>query len=406
MIELAEKHVPDIRFAGFDGDWENRKLGDVAVFSKGQGYSKSDLAERGTPVILYGSLYTNYRTSIRQVDTFAIEKPNSIFSTGVEVIVPASGESAEDIARASAVEVRGILLGGDLNIITPSIKLDSLFLALAISNGERRNELSKRAQGKSVVHLRNSDLLELTLLYPNKIEQTAIGNFFRNADNLITLQQRKYDKLVTVKKSMLEKMFPKDCADVPEVRFTGFTGAWENRKAAEIFNTVSDKDHVELPVLSASQEYGMIKRADSGININHDKKNEITYKRVLPGQFVIHLRSFQGGFAHARVEGITSPAYTVLDFLEKAQHYDFFWKYILSSKNFIQRLELVTYGIRDGRSISYNDFTNLDFKFPKISEQTAIGNFFRKLDALITLQQRELEKLKTIKKAMLEKMFV
>ncbi|WP_017750916.1 hypothetical protein, partial [Clostridium tyrobutyricum] len=160
---------------------------------------------------------------------------------------------------------------------------------------------------------------------------------------------------------------------------------WEQRKAGDIFFTVADKNHPELPVLSASQEFGMIKRDDSGINISYNKENEVGYKRVMPGQFVIHLRSFQGGFAHSNIEGITSPAYTVMDFVQKSNHYDYFWKYIFNSESFIKRLELITYGIRDGRSIRYKDFATLLFKFPQYEEQKKISVFFIDLDQLITL---------------------
>ncbi|MCL1852255.1 MAG: restriction endonuclease subunit S [Peptococcaceae bacterium] len=164
--------------------------------------------------------------------------------------------------------------------------------------------------------------------------------------------------------------------------------AWEQRKAVDIFKTTADKGYPELPVLSATQDRGMILREDTGINIAHNKKNEATYKRVLPGQFVIHLRSFQGGFAHSNVEGITSPAYTVLDFIDKESHDDLFWKYIFSSRSFVKRLETVTYGIRDGRSISYDDFSEMSFLYPSSTEQKYIGEAFMSFDHLITLHQR------------------
>ena len=194
-------------------------------------------------------------------------------------------------------------------------------------------------------------------------------------------------------------------AKAPAIRFKGFTEDWEQRKAIDIFRTTADKNHPDLPVLSATQEYGMILREDTGINISHDTENEATYKRVWPGQFVIHLRSFQGGFAHANVDGITSPAYTVMDFIEPKTHYDFFWKYIFSSGKFIKSLEKVTYGIRDGRSISYDDFSTMSFLYSGFGEQKAIGQLFQRLDHLITLHQRKLLKLKNVKTAMLEKMF-
>ena len=133
----------------------------------------------------------------------------------------------------------------------------------------------------------------------------------------------------------------------------------------------------------------MIRRDENSINIFHDKKNEAGYKRVLPGQFVIHLRSFQGGFAHSAIEGITSPAYTVFGFSEPEKHDSEYWKYVFTSKPFIQRLETVTYGIRDGRSISYEEFLTLGFVYPSKAEQTAIARYLDKLSDLITLHQRQ-----------------
>ena len=162
----------------------------MVSFSKGSGYSKGDLKEDGTPIILYGRLYTKYETVISEVDTFADEKKGSVFSKGGEVIVPASGETAEDISIASVVEKSGILLGGDINIITPPDEMDSAFLAISISNGKPHNDMAKMAQGKSVVHLHNSDLEKIDLPYPNYDEQRRISGFFSDLDNLITLHQR------------------------------------------------------------------------------------------------------------------------------------------------------------------------------------------------------------------------
>lgn len=154
-----------------------------------------------------------------------------------------------------------------------------------------------------------------------------------------------------------------------------------------MFVSTVDKGHPELPVLSATQDRGMIRRDENSINIYHDKKNEEGYKRVLPGQFVIHLRSFQGGFAHSAIEGITSPAYTVFGFSEPEKHNPNYWKYVFTSKEFIRRLETVTYGIRDGRSISYDEFLTMDFVYPMQDEQTKIANYLDTLDNLITLHQ-------------------
>ena len=190
MFPKNGSNVPEIRFKGFSDAWEQRKAVDIADYSKGNGYSKSDLTENGTPIILYGRLYTKYQFAIDEVDTFATPKDGSIYSQGNEVIIPASGETAEDIARASAVEKSGILLGGDLNILRPFNFINPLFLALTISNGEPQKELAKKAQGKSVVHIHNSDIQEVTVSFPTRAEQDRIVAVFRSLDNLITLHQR------------------------------------------------------------------------------------------------------------------------------------------------------------------------------------------------------------------------
>ena len=181
----------------YTSSWEQRKAIDIGDYSKGNGYSKGDLADAGTPIILYGRLYTKYQFAISEVDTFAVPRNGAVYSQGNEVIVPASGETAEDIARASAVEKSGVLLGGDLNILRPFDFMNPLFLALAISNGEPQKELAKKAQGKSVVHIHNTDIQEVTIAYPSKTEQDRIVSVFRQLDNLITLHQRKGKAAVT-----------------------------------------------------------------------------------------------------------------------------------------------------------------------------------------------------------------
>ena len=207
MFPEEGQDKPKRRFKGFTDAWEQRKLGDIATFSKGNGYSKSDLTPSGDPIILYGRLYTNYETTISNVDTFAELKDKSVISQGGEVIVPASGETAEDISRASVVKNEGIIIGGDLNVIKVNHLLDPTFLALTISNGEQQKELSKRAQGKSVVHLHNSDLQEVNLIFPLLNEQKKISTLFEKMDNIITLHQRKLDKLKNLKQAYLNEIF-------------------------------------------------------------------------------------------------------------------------------------------------------------------------------------------------------
>ena len=190
MFPKPGETEPEIRFAGFTDPWEQRKLGELCTFSKGHGYSKADIRDAGTPLILYGRLYTQYESRIEEVDTFTVEQDGSILSRGNEVIIPASGETAEDIAVASSVRRSGIILGGDLNVVTPAGTLDPDYTALAITYSKAHDDLAKRAQGKSVVHVHGNDIAEVEIYYPSESEQKRISSVVLNLDSLITLHQR------------------------------------------------------------------------------------------------------------------------------------------------------------------------------------------------------------------------
>ena len=410
---MGKKQVPAIRFQGFTDAWEQRKLGDMVSFSKGSGYSKGELKEDGTPIILYGRLYTKYETVISEVDTFADEKKGSVYSKGGEVIVPASGETAEDISIASVVEKSGVLLGGDLNIITPPKNIDSAFLAISISNGKPHNDMAKMAQGKSVVHLHNSDLEKIDLPYPNYDEQKRISGFFSNLDNLITLHQRKYEKLLKVKKSMLEKMFPRDGADVPEIRFDGFTDAWEQRKLGDMvsFSKGSGYSKGELkedgtPIILYGRLYTKYETVISEVDTFADEKKGSVYSK--------------GGEVIVPASGETAEDISIASVVEKSGVLlggDL--NIITPPKNIDSAFLAISISngkphndmakMAQGKSVVHlhnSDLEKIDLPYPNYDEQKRISGFFSNLDNLITLHQRKLEKLKNIKKSLLEKMFV
>ena len=193
----------------------------------------------------------------------------------------------------------------------------------------------------------------------------------------------------------------------PQLRFPEFknSGEWEEDIAKNIFMTISEKNHSELSVLAATQEYGMLKRDDINYKIQYNNENTSSYKKVSKGDFVIHLRSFQGGFAYSDIEGITSPAYTVFRIQNVDKHYPYFWKYIFSSIQFIKKLELITYGVRDGRSISFKDFSQFKFLFPPLKEQKKIAEFLSSVDELLEQEKIKLENLKEYKKGLLQNLF-
>ena len=266
---------PRCFLGSFDFSWEQRKAIDIADYSKGNGYSKGDLTDAGTPIILYGRLYTKYQFAISEVDTFAFPRNGAVYSQGNEVIVPASGETAEDIARASAVEKSGVLLGGDLNILRPFDFINPLFLALAISNGEPQKELAKKAQGKSVVHIHNTDIQEVTIAYPSRTEQDRIVSVFRQLDNLITLHQRKCALLFSPFQALISMMF------------TTSTFSWEQRKLGDISeiktgpfgSTLHADDYVSdgTPIITTEHfKTGALPRSKNGL----PQVSDSDYKRL------------------------------------------------------------------------------------------------------------------------------
>lgn len=404
---------PQLRFKGFTDSWVQRNLSDLATFSKGKGYSKSDLVSDGFPAILYGRMYTNYESQIDDIsDTFVADATDAVLSQTGDVIVPGSGETPEDIARASNVNVSGIVLGGDINIIRPDTeKMDSTFLALTISNGQQQTELIKRAQGKSVVHLHNSDLKKVNVVAPSKDEQSAISSLFTQLDNLIAANQRKLDLLKEQKKGYLQKLFPKNGSKFPQLRFAGFADAWEQRKLGTIYDFGKGKglpldsfiyssnnpaiayghlytkySEVISEVFWSSNDNGVLSKdndllfpGSSTVPNGTAQANAITLNNVKLGGDIIIGRPKEG-------VGVLST----------------FMSYQVNSQR--QKLFPITVGTTITHMYG-KDISKLNFFITDYSEQEKIASFFKQLDDTIALHQRKLEKLQELKKGYLQKMF-
>ncbi|MGU7876114.1 restriction endonuclease subunit S [Streptococcus suis] len=398
--------VPRLRFPGFTDAWKQRKLGEVSkrvTRRNKELISSLPLTISAQHGLVDQEEFFNKQVASKDVSSYyLIKKGEFAYNKSYS-----NGYPWGAIKRLDRYEM-GVL--STLYIVfKPTSLICSDYLVSYYDTVNWYKEVSmiaaEGARNHGLLNIAPNDFFKTRLFIPTLPEQEAIGSFFSDLDQLITLHQRKLDDVKELKKALLQKMFPKGNGnDFPELRFPEFTDAWKQRKAMEIFKVVSDKGYTDLPILSASQELGMIRRDEIGIDIKYDKEAVANYKRVLPGQFVIHLRSFQGGFAWSEIEGLTSPAYTILDF--KEENSSKFWRNVLTSPNFIKKLETVTYGIRDGRSISYSDFSTLNFVIPTLPEQEAIGSFFSDLDQLITLHQRQLDHLKLLKKALLQQMFI
>lgn len=394
------KYVPKRRFKEFvgDGEWEQNQLKELAEFSKGRGYSKSELQTDGQPIILYGRLYTKYETVISTVDTFTHIKENSVLSKGGEVLVPSSGESAEDIARASVVAEEGIIIGGDLNIIKLCKKIEPIFLSLAISNGKQKEEISKRAQGKSVVHVNNDDLKQVNVLFTSISEQIQIGKFFQTIDALISNHQHKLDKLKNLKKAYLSEMFPTEGERVPKRRFPGFESEWEQRKVSDLFKITRGyvlaatkteghkSDRLPYPVYSSqTKDKGLM-----GFYSEYLYENAITWTTDGANAGEVNYR--KGKFYCTNVCGVL---------LSKEVQAD---QMIAEAINNVAKKYVSYVG---NPKLMNNVMAEIEIKIPSTSqERIKISQFFSAIDKQISLQQQKLDKLNDLKKAYLNELFV
>ena len=411
---MEKRKNPAVRFKGFEDDWEQRKLDDLAEFSKGSGYSKGDLIESGTPIILYGRLYTNYETIISDVDTFVEAKDGSVYSKGREVIVPASGETAEDIARAASVDKSGILLGGDLNIVMPNEDINSAFLAISISNGSSQRELARKAQGKSVVHIHNEEIRNLVVPFPTKTEQNKIENYFADLDHLITLHQRKLEKMQLVKKSMLEKMFPKNDLKIPEIRFEGFTDDWEQRKFSELVQIErgGSPRPIDDFITNASNGLNWVKIGDAPAQGNYITKTAEKIRpeglsktrEVHPGDLILSNSMSFGKPYIMGIDGCIHDGWLLI----RNTHGVFdltFLCHLLGTPQMLSQYKSLAAG-STVNNLNKELVGNTVVTIPSIAEQRVLGDYLEQLDNLITLHQRKLAKMKSIKKSLLEKLFV
>ena len=398
---------PKIRFREFVNKWNNYKLGQLGNFKSGIGFPDSQQGgTEGIPFFKVSDMNNiGNETEMRNANNYVTQ----------EQIMKNSWKVINETPAIIFAKVGAALMLNRKRLVTRPFLIDNNTMSYSFDESWDKDfgltlfqtiNLPKYAQIGALPSYNASDIAMIKVNVPNVQEQSAIGSLFRTLDDLLASYKDNLANYQSLKATMLSKMFPKAGQTVPEIRLDGFEGEWKIKRADEIFKSVSEKNRASLPVLSASQIDGMVLRDEIGIDIKYDEATLNNYKVVKPGQFVIHLRSFQGGFALSKLEGITSPAYTIIDFIDKENHLPGFWNSILTSKEFIKRLETVTYGIRDGKSISFKDFSSLKFVFPNLEEQQAIGAYFSNLDNLIISYQEKISQLETLKKKLLQDMFI
>ena len=335
---------------------------------------------------MYGRLYTKYETSISDVDTYVEAKEGSVYSKGREVIVPASGETAEDIARAATVDKSGILLGGDLNVVMPNKDINSAFMAISISNGNSQRELAKKAQGKSVVHIHNEEIRNLIVPFPNKVEQDKIVDYFTSLDYLITLHQCKCHLLL--------KLLHND---------------WEQRKLGDILiglqnNTLSRADLSNEAGVAKNVHYGdVLIKFGEVLDISKEKLPMISDESVLSKYKSSFLKNGDVIVADTAEDSTVGKCSEIVGLNDEVvlsglhtipyrpieKFASGYLGYYLNSSAYHNQLIPLMQGIKV-TSISKSAMQDTNIVYPKsVEEQGKIGDYFQSLDNLITLHHRK-----------------
>ena len=386
MTDLEQK--PRLRFKGFTEAWEQRKLGEITGITKGQQINKSKLDNSGAYYVLNGGMSPSGYT-----DTF-----NTVANT---ISISEGGNSCGYINYNFEPFWSG---GHNYTLLNP--KIDAIYLYQVLKLLEP--QIMALRVGSGLPNIQKNRLQEVEITFPKEEEQKKIGQYFSNLDNLITLHQRKYEKLKSMKAALLEKMFPSENETTPKIRFKGFTEAWEQRKLSELYEKTSRKNDLTYRKDDIISVANMYFKEDSYIT---DESYLLTYNIFELGDI-----AFEGNksknYAHGRFventigNGIVSHVFDVFKPIMKP--YDLqFWKYAINNEQLMGGILLrSTKASTMMTNLVANDFLQETFLTPTYPEQQKIGAFFQELDNLITLHQRKCEKLKNLKKSLLERMFI
>ena len=366
---------PKIRFKGFTKDWEQRKFSDIASRESVSRESSYDL-----PSLEYEDVIAEEGRLNKDISLKENIKKGIVFD-GSQVLY---GKLRPYLHNWLNPDFSGVAVG-DWWVLKPN-NADKSFIYRLIQT-QRFDDIANQSAGSKMPRADWNLVSNTEFAVPvSQEEQEKIGEYFSSLDHLITLHQRKCEQTKNLKKYMLQKMFPQNGAKVPEIRFNGFTHDWEQRKLGEVFKEYSEKNHTELPALTIIQGGGTVKREDSDRNLMYDESNLSNYKMVRKDDFIVHLRSFEGGLEKSALDGIVSPAYHT--FHSDVADSRFYYPYFRSHEFIKHKLVPHVYGIRDGRSIDIDGMKIIEIPYTSMEEQRQIGDYLESLDHLITLHQR------------------
>ena len=390
---------PTLRFNEFKEDWQTKSLSEIVSFSKGNLLSKADLDENGLyPCILYGQLYTKYHEVIRNVFSRTNNNATNITRSKYgDILIPSSGETPIDISTSSCVLLDNILLGGDINVLSP-LNCDGRFISYMINNN-KRTEIAKVAQGHSVVHLYNDNLKQVNLNIPSYEEQEKIANTLELIDKKIELQSKKIEDLKLFKKGLLYKEF---------------SGKQKNTKLSECFNfgkaggtpksTIKEYYDGSIPFLSISDMTSQgkyIRQTDK--SISELGLNNSSAWLVPSNSLIISMYASYGLVSINKIDLATSQA--MFDMIikdENSNEYIYYYLYYLYITNYYD--SIVSTGTQP--NLNAEQLKNLLLYIPSYEEQSIISKKFLSLDKKINLENEKLNKLNELKKGLMQNMFV
>lgn len=405
-------YTPALRFPDFlnDGEWEVKRLGEIAEFYKGKGIPKSEASDKGqTPCIRYGELYTNYKEVIDETQSFTDIPTEELFlSKANDVIIPSSGETKEDISTASCVLKDNIALGGDINVIrTPH---NGVFLSYYLNNA-KKGDIAKIAQGVSIIHLYNDQLKNLRITLPSIEEQKKIADCLTALDELIAATNERLEQMKAYKKGLMQKLFPAKGKKLPELRFKEFKkdGEWTVKGLGEVTKVVNrrNKSNRNLPIYSISNKDGFVPQSEQfdGLDSNSRGYDISLYKIVTSNTFAynparINVGSI--GYSGNIKECLVSSLYVCFKTTDEIDNS--FLMYFFNTSFFSQSVDNnVEGGIRS--YLFYENFSRIKIMFPSVLEQRRIASCLHATDEEIGSLSRKIAELKMQKIGMMQKMF-
>ena len=384
------RKAPKLRFKGFTDAWEQRKLGDVGTTYTGlSGKAKEDFGHGNGKFITYMNVFSNSVASSEMTEPVEIDDRQNKVISG-DVLFTTSSETPEEVGMSSVwlEKSENTYLNSFCFGYRPSIVFEPYYLAYMFRSSSVRKKITFLAQGISRYNISKNKMMNIEIFVPTMSEQQQVGEYFRKLDHLITLHQRKLDRLKNIKKSMLDKMFPKDGEVVPKIRFKGFTDAWEQRKLGEV-GSVSMCRRIFKEQTSESGDIPFYKigtfggQADAFISEELFAEYRSKYPYPKEGDILISASGsigrtveFTGGNEYFQDSNIVWLSHD--DRLDNT-----FLKYFYS---------VVKWAGIEGSTIKrlYNDnILHTVISMPSVAEQKKIGAFFKELDHLITLHQRK-----------------